>query len=247
MTNGDPIPFESDFVTYYASRLPRQGNTMERIMQLSRRHFLATGTALPLLAVPQASRPGQAWYQKMRRCGQVNFNEMDPGRLDIAQWVDYWSSLKLDALLLNAGGIMAFYPTKIPGHHRSQFLGGGDLFGDFTKAAKARGIRVVARLDCNLAYEETLQLRPEWFVRSADGQPVKHSESPWLFQTCMFSSYFTEQMPAIIREVNSLYDVDGFFTNGWPGTGRPPVCRCEACKRLAAQPASLPWMRALMR
>ena len=47
-------------------------------MQLSRRHFLATGTALPLLAVPQASRPGQAWYQKMRRCGQVNFNEMDP-------------------------------------------------------------------------------------------------------------------------------------------------------------------------
>src|ERR1019366_5320879 len=172
MTNGDPIPFWGDFVTYYASRLPRQGNTMERIMQLSRRHFLATGTALPLLAVPQASRPGQAWYQRMRRCGQVNFNEMDPGRLDIAQWVDYWSSLKLDALLLNAGGI---------------------IFGDFTKAAKARGIRVVARLDCNLAYQETLQLRPEWFVRSADGQPVKHSESPWLFQTCMFSTYFTEQ------------------------------------------------------
>ena len=207
---------------------------MER-MQLSRRHFLATGTALPLLAVPQASRSGQAWYEKMRRCGQVNFNEMDPGRLDIAQWVDYWSSLKLDALLLNAGGIMAFYPTKIPGHHRSQFLGGGDLFGDFTKAAKARGMRVVARLDCNLAYEETLQLRPEWFVRSADGQPVKHSESPWLFQTCMFSSYFTEQMPAIIREINSLYDVDGFFTNGWPSTGRPPACRCEACRRLAAR------------
>ncbi len=70
-------------------------------------------------------------------------------------------------------------------------------------------------------------------MRSADGQPVKHSESPWLFQTCMFSTYFTEQMPAIIREVNSLYDVDGFFTNGWPGTGRPPACRCEACRRLA--------------
>ena len=123
----------------------RQGNTMERIMPLSRRHFLATPAALPLFAASQASRPGQAWYRKMRRCGQVNFNEMDPGRLDIAQWVDYWSSLKLDALLLNAGGIMAFYPTKIPGHHRSQFLGDGDLFGDFTKAAKARGMRVVAR------------------------------------------------------------------------------------------------------
>ena len=75
-------------------------------MRLSRRHFLAAGTALPIFAAPQAARPGQAWYRKMRRCGQVNFNEMDPGRLDVAQWVDYWSSLKLDALLLNAGGIM---------------------------------------------------------------------------------------------------------------------------------------------
>jgi hypothetical protein len=48
----------------------------------------------------------------------------------------------------------------------------------------------------------------------------------------MFSPYFGEQIPAIIREVNSLYDVDGFFTNGWPGTGRPPNCSCDACKRL---------------
>ena len=43
----------------------------------------------------------------MRRCGQVNFNQQDPQKLDIAPWMDYWSSLKLDALLLNAGGIRA--------------------------------------------------------------------------------------------------------------------------------------------
>jgi Hypothetical glycosyl hydrolase 6/Beta-galactosidase trimerisation domain len=205
-------------------------------MKLSRRHFLATSAAVPLFGASQSSRSGLAWYQKMRRCGQVNFNEMDPEKLDIAQWMDYWASLKLDVLLLNAGGILAFYPTKIPYHHRSQFPGDRDLFGDFTKAAKARGMRVVARLDCNLAYEEAVQARPEWFVRASDGQPVKHSESPWLFQTCMFTSYFTEQMPAIIREVNALYDVDGFFTNGWPGTGRPAACYCEVCKRLAERP-----------
>src|SRR5712675_2910057 len=160
-------------------------------MQPSRRHFLASASALPLLATtPPIVRPGQAWYLTMRRCGQVNFNEVDPGQLDVAEWLEYWSSLKVDALLVNAGGMMAFYPTKIPGHHHSESLGRGDLFGDFAKAAKARGIRVVARLDCNLAYDETLQLRPEWFVRTADGQPAKHSGSPWLYQTCMFTSYF---------------------------------------------------------
>src|SRR5438132_12820110 len=126
-------------------------------MRLSRRHFLATPAALPcrffsilpilpMFAGAQSPR-ALAWYQRMRRCGQVNFNEADPERLDIAQWVEYWASCKLDALLLNAGGIVAFYPSKIPLHHRAQFLGDRDLFGDFTKAAKARGIRVVARLD----------------------------------------------------------------------------------------------------
>src|SRR5438132_270897 len=76
-----------------------------------------------------------------------------------------------------------------------------------------------------------------WYqkMRRCDGRPATHAESPWLYQTCMFSPYFTEQMPAIIREVNSLYDVDGFFTNGWPGTNRPPACSCDACKRLAAR------------
>lgn len=177
------------------------------------------------------------WYATMRRCGQTNFNERDPIELDIDWWIQYWSSLKLDALLLNAGGIMAFYPTKIPYHHRSQFLGNRDLFGDFAKAAKTAGIRVVARMDCNYVYEEAFKAHPEWIERTGDGKPVVNAESPWLYKTCMYSTYFTEQMPAIIREVNSLYDVDGFFTNGWPSTGRPPECHCEACNKLA-DPAS---------
>jgi Hypothetical glycosyl hydrolase 6/Beta-galactosidase trimerisation domain len=209
-----------------------------RIMPITRRELLAAGAlpcVLPVVAAAQPARSASAWYQNMRRCGQINFNEVDPERLDIAQWLDYWTSLKLDALLLNAGGIVAFYPTAIPFHRRAQFLGTRDLFGDFTKAAKTRGIRVVARLDCNYAYEDAVQAHPEWFVRHADGLPATHSESPWLYQTCMFTSYFTEQMPAIIREVNSRYDVDGFFTNGWPSTGRPPNCSCEACRRLAGR------------
>jgi hypothetical protein len=201
---------------------------------MTRRQLLAS-SALPLFAAAQTPRSASAWYQKMRRCGQINFNELDPERLDIAQWLDYWTSLKLDALLLNAGGILAFYPTQVQYHHRSQSLGTHDLFGDFAKAAKARGIRVVARLDCNYAYEEAVQAHPEWFVRRTDGRPATHSESSWLYQTCMFSPYFTEQIPAIIREINTLYDVDGFFTNGWPSTGRPPACSCDSCKRLAAR------------
>lgn len=203
-------------------------------MTISRREMLAvSGAAFGAAALPlsaqTADSSGLPWYRTMRRCGQVNFNERDPQELNIEGWLDYWTGLKINALLLNAGGIVAFYPTTIPFHHKSEFLGDRDLFGDFAKAAKKRGIRVVARLDCNYTWEEAWHAHPEWMEKNADGSPVRHHESPSLYKTCMYSPYFTEQMPAIIREVNARYDVDGFFTNGWPGADGPSPCHCAEC------------------
>ena len=56
----------------------------------------------------------------MRRCGQINFNERDPLTMDVNAWADYWASLKVDAVLLNGGGSLAFYPTQVPYHYRNQ-------------------------------------------------------------------------------------------------------------------------------
>jgi hypothetical protein len=200
---------------------------------ITRRAFLAL---VPAGCLARITAPGllaaaaPAWYTSMRRCGQLNLNERDPLTLNVAEWIDYWTSLQVNALLLNGGGIVAFYPTEVPYHHRSAFLGSRDLFGELRAAAKARGIRVVARMDCNYAYEEALKAHPEWFERNRDGSPRPHNESPWLFKTCMFGPYFRDQMPAIYREINRRYAVDGFFTNGWPSTGSLGVCYCDSCK-----------------
>ncbi|HEV2231942.1 MAG TPA: hypothetical protein VGV68_00905, partial [Terriglobia bacterium] len=154
---------------------------------MTRREFLAA-SAISMVSAgkPGTPTPGapSPWYATMRRCGQINFNERDPLTLNAEEWMDYWASLKVDAVLLNGGGILAFYPTQIPYHHRSQFLGSRDLFGDTVAAAKKNNLRVVARMDCNLAYEEALQAHPEWFQRNRDGSPRKHNESPWLYHTC---------------------------------------------------------------
>lgn len=205
--------------------------------KLTRREFLAASAAAPaasLLATArvESSPAGKPWYRTMRRCGQINFNERDPLTLDAEAWMDYWASLKVNAVLLNGGGIVAFYPTRVPYHHRSEFLGSRDLFGDTAAAARRRGIRVVARMDCNYAYQEALDAHPEWFQRNREGAPRRQPECPWLFKTCMFSAYFTEQMPAIYREMNERYSPDGFFTNGWPSTGPLEVCHCPACLKI---------------
>jgi len=188
----------------------------------------------------EADKSSTPWYASMRRCGQINYNERDPLTMDVEAWGDYWASLKVDAVLLNGGGIVAFYPTQVPYHHRSQFLGTRDLFGEMVAAMKRRSIRAVARMDCNLAYEDALKGHPEWFERNRDGSPRPHAESPWLFSTCMFSTYFTQQMPAIYREINQHYPVDGFFTNGWPSTGPLRVCYCESCHRIFDQLGGVP-------
>jgi Hypothetical glycosyl hydrolase 6/Beta-galactosidase trimerisation domain len=202
---------------------------------ITRREFLAASSASLLVTTVRtgAEQPSdRPWYATMRRCGQLNLNERDPLTLDVASWIDYWASLKLDALLLNGGGIVAFYPTEVAYHHRSEFLGSRDLFGELARATKARGMRLVARMDCNYAYEDALKAHPEWFERNPNGSPRPHGESPWLFKTCMFSPYFTDQMAAIYRELGLRYPVDGFFTNGWPSTGDLTVCHCESCQRV---------------
>ena len=211
------------------------------LASLNRREFFAvTGASLVAASVSELEPEEKPWYTVMRRCGQINFNERDPLTLNADAWMDYWASLKVNAVLLNGGGIVAFYPTEVPYHHRSEFLGSRDLFGDLVATAKKRNLRVVARMDCNLAYEEALKAHPEWFERNRDGSPRPHNESTWLYRTCMFSAYFTEQMPAIYREINRRYPVDGFFTNGWPSTGALGVCYCENCQKVYERIGSLP-------
>src|ERR1700679_1823634 len=133
-------------------------------MEINRRQFLAMsgiavqgsvlaglGAKAVLGAIGDASTSSTPpWHQRIRRIGQLNFNERDPVELNVEEWADYWAALKVDAVLVSVTGIIAFYPTRVPFHRRSQFLGDKDLFGACTAAAEARGIRVIARLSPDL-------------------------------------------------------------------------------------------------
>src|SRR5215472_8666330 len=111
-------------------------------MDLKRRDFviLPAAALAPSLFAADTTVP---WQRKIRRVGQTNMTEHDPAVLDVQQWADYWASLKVDAVLVSVTGILAFYPTKVPFHRKSKFLGKRDLFGECAKAAKQRGIRVI--------------------------------------------------------------------------------------------------------
>jgi hypothetical protein len=206
-------------------------------MDINRRELLLLPGAIAAESL-MAAESTAPWHQKIHRVGQVNMTERDVLDLNVEQWADYWAAAKVDAVLVSVTGILAFYPTRVPFHKRGQFLGDRDFFGVCCAAARKRGIRVIARMSPDLNWEDAVKAHPEWFERDQQGNAVKHTEDPRLYRTCMFTTYFTEYMTAIMREINLLYDVDGHYTNGWPPLGRLPACYCEQCRRLA-RPGSI--------
>ena len=86
----------------------------------TRRSFLLASAAAPLAS-------DGPWHQRVRRVGQVNFNEHDPVEADVEAWGDYWASAKVDAVLVNVTGMLAFYPTQVPFHKRCRKLTSKEL------------------------------------------------------------------------------------------------------------------------
>lgn len=180
----------------------------------------------------------QPWQQRVRRVGQSNMTEHDPVVMNIEEWADYWHSADADIVFVSVTGILAFYPSKVKFHRHGKYLHGRDFFGECVAAAKKRGMRVVARMSPDLNWGDALAAHPEWAMRNRDGSVQFSEQEPRLFQTCMFSTYMDDYMPAIMREVNSLYDVDCLYTNAWPPIGGLPDCHCAICSKLP--PANTP-------
>ncbi len=191
--------------------------------------------------LPHVDQSTVPWQQKVRRVGQTNLTEYDPAVMNVEQWADYWHSAEVDVVYVSVTGILAFYPSKVKFHRHGKFLNNRDLFGQCAAAAKKRGMRVVARMSPDLNWGDALEAHPEWAMRYADGSVQHSSEEPALFKTCMFSRYMDDYVPDIMREVNSFYDVDCFYTNGWPPLGSLPACYCSICSKLPASGTPAYW------
>lgn len=217
-------------------------------MDISRREFaLAAGAAtlaggLSATVADAAKAGALPWYRTIKRVGQTNFNEKDPTFGDVETWADFWASAKVQAIALSVSGPVAFYPSKVPFFHRSSYLGDRDLFGECLAAAKKRGMRVFGRMSPDIQYTDPalLAAHPLWFRRDKEGK--LQSPAPDIAFTCQFSGQFTEQQPAILRELVTRYDIDGAYMNGWPMLQE---CYCETCKRIG-DPHSDAYKAALM-
>ncbi|MCC6167815.1 MAG: beta-galactosidase trimerization domain-containing protein, partial [Caldilineaceae bacterium] len=172
--------------------------------------------------------PADNWFDRPMRWAQLTLVENDPVQYDVDFWLDFFARARCDAACLSAGGCVAFYPTRIPLHFRSPFLGERDAFGELVEGCRRLGMNVIARTDPHAVHQDVFDAHPDWILRDAAGNPVRHWADPDLWVACALGPYNFEFMTEVTREIVQMYGVDGIFSNRWAGHG---LCYCEHCRR----------------
>ena len=195
---------------------------------MNRRQFLEGSIAAgALLSHSSAKAPDAGWYDRPMRWMQLAFVEDDPGNYDRKFWLDYFQRIHAEGACLSAGGCVAFYPTKIPLHYRSKWLGESDPFGDLVKGCRSLGMNVIARTDPHAAHQDVYDAHPDWIAVDAKGQKRRHWSDKELWVTCALGPYNFDFMTRVTEEIMTNYRVDGIFSNRWAGSG---MCYCEHCR-----------------
>lgn len=164
------------------------------------------------------NKEDQAWYRRARRWTQLTFVEDDPLHFDREFWVDVMTRTRSTGACISAGGYVAYYPTKVPFHYTSRFLGDMDLFGMVNEDARRLDMNVMARIDPHAVHADAALAHPEWIARDEDGNAMEHWAYPDIWLTCPFSTYYSEFIVDITREIVREYDVDAVFANRWEGS-----------------------------
>ena len=167
------------------------------------------------------------WYKSATRWTQLTLAEDDPVKYDPAQWIDVFKRTQSNATCLSAGGYIAYYPSKVPLHYVSKFIGDSDPFGTLVDGARKLGMHVMARVDPHAIHQDAADAHPEWIAVDKEGNKRRHWAFPDVWVTCAYSDYNAKFMPEILKEITANYDIDAIFANRWQGHG---VCYCESCK-----------------
>ncbi|MDO3408981.1 family 10 glycosylhydrolase [Saccharibacillus sp. CPCC 101409] len=172
------------------------------------------------------------WMEEPIRMIQTNLRETDAA-MDTERLMDDLDTLAANVLMVNAGGIFAFYPSQLEEQYVTPFLQ-NDLLGELTEKLHRRGKRIIARFDFSKAHESLFRRNPEWFYRNREGREVNYHG---IVHTCVNGHYQQRVSLNMIAEVLERYPVDGIFFNmfgyqHWDYSGNHyGPCYCGSCRK----------------
>lgn len=210
-------------------------NGMDRRMFLRFGVVLGGGVALmPLVRcstgsdMPAADLSHLPWYQRPLRILQTVLREPDATNYNANAVVDYMEKAGCNTLVVNAGGIVDFFQNPLPLANVNSFMGDRDILRDITTACKAKGFRVIGRVDFRGVEEPLYKQFPDWFSVDAAGKPMQLNYTrPQLYSSCYTGYHRNEHAEEFIRHLLTNYNLDGIWHNSIGVVG---ICYCERCR-----------------
>lgn len=182
------------------------------------------------------------WHNRPWRLIQTNLREIDMQDIDAERVVADLQRFKATILMINAAGIIASYPTRLPFHFQSPFLQ-GDSLQEIIAACHQAGIRIIARTDFSKIRRPVYEAYPHWAYLSPQGQVVDYNGD---IAVCINGEYQQQYALQIIEELLTTHDFDGIFfnmggfqTRDYSGTYYG-ICHCQNCRRKFAEMFDLP-------
>lgn len=174
------------------------------------------------------------WWRRDVRVIQYNLQIQDTGRMRPEEIAEELCGTGANAVVLNAGGIYAWYPSRIPFHHVNEYLPEtGKLLEELIRCCHEKGIRVIGRFDFSKADDVVYLQHPEWFVKDREGKPVCYGSGrmgQWslLMSTCINGGYRNGDFAVkVMEEALDSLRLDGIFYNA----PHMEPCYCENCRR----------------
>jgi hypothetical protein len=149
------------------------------------------------------------WKSNRLRVIQVNLPDYEAATLHPDSLVEDLTNYSANTLIINAGGIMAFYPTKLPFQYTNPYMKPNMLRDVITKCHKNR-IKVIVRFDFSRVHESVFKAHPDWCYLSPSGERIINTN---MYAVTINAPYVQQHSFDIIQEVLDLYPIDGIFLN----------------------------------
>lgn len=118
-------------------------------------------------------------------------------------------SFSANTLIINAGGIMAFYPTKLENQYINPHMN-PTMLREVIEKCHQHGIKVITRFDFSRAHQSIFEKHPDWFYVSPKGERIINDD---MYVVSIDAPYEQQVMFDIVEEVIDNYPIDGIFIN----------------------------------
>ena len=149
------------------------------------------------------------WKQNNLRVIQTNLPAYEAATLNPDSLLKDLEACSANTLLINAGGIMAFYPTQLDFQYTNPYMK-GNMLGDVIQRCHQRGIKVMVRFDFSRVHESIFKAHPDWCYISPKGERIINTD---MYVVSINAPYVQDRAFKIIEEVIDRFAIDGIFLN----------------------------------